>query len=109
MHWQKNVLVVIAALAAAATTASTAPGATAKAKLKAKIHDRTLTVTGTNRDETIALRLAAGDTSTLEVVADGRGADSFSRARFDRVVVDAGGGADTLSIDESNGVFTDTD
>ena len=34
---------------------------------------------------------------------------SFKRSRFDSIVVDAGGGDDTVKIDESNGAFTDTE
>src|SRR5436305_13935791 len=109
MHLHGKVLLV-AAVVTAAATATVAPAAVAKEKVKAKVHDRTLTVAGGNQAQTIALRLAAGDPSTLDVVVDGRVApqDSFKRSRFDRIVVDGGRGDDTLSLGESNGVFTDT-
>src|SRR3954447_6125886 len=109
MHLHGKVLLAAAALTAAAT-ATAAPAAVAKEKVKAKIQDRTLTITGGNAADEIALRLAPGDPTTLEVVADRvAGQDSFARSRFDRIVVDAGRGDDTLSIDESNGRFSDTD
>src|SRR5205814_3132115 len=103
MHLHGKLLLAVAALTAAAT-ATAAPAAVAKQKVKAKVQDRTLTITGTNAAETIALRLAPGDTTTLDIVADRiAGQGSFDRSRFDRLVVDAGRGDDTLSIDQSNG------
>jgi hypothetical protein len=33
----------------------------------------------------------------------------FKRSRFDKVVVNAGGGDDVVKIDEVNGAFTDTE
>src|SRR3954468_24502727 len=108
MHLHAKALLAAAALTAAAA-ATAAPGAIAKEKVKAKIQDRTLTITGGNAADSIALRLAPGDPTTIDVVADrGVGRDSFPRSRFDRIVVDAGRGDDTLSIAESNGRFTDT-
>src|SRR5919201_2222408 len=105
MRYRRNVLVAAAAVAAA-VTATAAPAATAKEKVKAKIHDGTLTVTGTNGDDGIALRLAPGDSSTLEVLVDGGRSERFKRSKFVRIVVEAGGGDDALTIDESNGAFT---
>jgi Ca2+-binding RTX toxin-like protein len=71
----------------------------------------TLQVTGDGSDETIALRLAAGDPTTLVVDDgnDGTADHTFARSAFNRILVDGAGGNDTLLIDESNGVFTDTD
>jgi len=85
-----------------------AGAALATPKVKSKVHKDTLTVTGTNADESIVLRLASGDPTRVEVVV-GTDTDSFKRDKFDHIVVDAGGGDDTVSIDESNGVFTDTE
>src|SRR3954454_19691253 len=105
MHLHGKVLLAGAALAAAAT-ATAAPAAVAKEKVKAKIQDRTLTITGGNAADEIALRLAPGPPAPLAVVTDRvAGQDSSARSRFDRIVVDAGRGEDTLSIDESNGRF----
>src|SRR3954452_6019253 len=108
MHLHAKALLAAAALTAAAT-ATAAPAAIAKEKVKAKIQDRTLTITGGNAADSIALRLAPGDPTTIDVVADRVvGQDSFARSRFDRIVVDAGRGDDALSIDESKGGSTDT-
>jgi len=82
--------------------------ASAKLKVKSKVHKDTLTVTGTNAAENIVLRLASADPTRVEVVV-GMDTDSFKRDKFDHIVVEAGGGDDTVSIDESNGVFTDTE
>jgi Ca2+-binding RTX toxin-like protein len=70
----------------------------------------TLLVRGTPRDDTIVLRLRAGQPGTLEVDAggDGRADAAVSRDRFDRIVVLARGGADAVTIDDANGTFTDT-
>ena len=97
--------VLMAGLAIALVFAGTA---SAKPKAKSKVHKGTLTVTATNADENIVLRLRAGDPTQLEVAV---GTDSrfFKRDKFDHIVVDAGGGDDTVRIDESNGVFTDTE
>jgi Ca2+-binding RTX toxin-like protein len=114
MRWHKHLLIAAAVTLAAGATASAAFGAPAKAKkerVRAKIEARTLTVTGTDRAETIALRLRAGDPSILEIDVDGgRSGDfSFRRTKFDRIAVEAGAGDDVLTIDESGGVFTDAD
>jgi Ca2+-binding RTX toxin-like protein len=95
----------MAGLAIALVFAGTA---SAKPKVKSKVHKGTLTVTATNADENIVLRLRAGDPTQLEV-AVGADSDSFKRDKFDHIVVDARGGDDTVRIDESNGVFTDTE
>jgi Ca2+-binding RTX toxin-like protein len=103
-----RVLSVVAVLAAFGLVF--AGTASAKPKVKSKVHKGTLTVTGTNGDDTIVLRLGAGDPNDLEVDVGGDGtADaSFNRADFDHIVVEAKKGDDTVSIDESNGVFTVT-
>jgi Ca2+-binding RTX toxin-like protein len=69
-----------------------------------------LTVNGTDADDQIALRLAAGQPDTIQVDFgdDGTPDFSFARAQITAIVVDARGGDDTVRIDESNGVFTDT-
>jgi Ca2+-binding RTX toxin-like protein len=77
-------------------------------KLKApKIKHGVLTVEGTNDDDTITLRLVAGSPGKLQVDG-GAVAFTFDRSSFDAIEVDAGKGDDTVRIDESNGVFTDT-
>src|SRR5215212_9936246 len=80
-------------------------------KVKAHVKHRTLVVKGTQGDDQITLRLRAGDPSIVEVVTqDGlRGHKKLRRERFDAIVVEARGGDDHVSIDETNGVFTDTE
>jgi Ca2+-binding RTX toxin-like protein len=75
-----------------------------------KLEHGVLTVTGTSADDTIALRLQAGHTDKLEVdVGDGRKTDfRFDRKHISKIEVDAESGDDFVSIDESNGVFTET-
>jgi len=69
-----------------------------------------LTVSGTNADDRIALRLQAGQPGVLEVDFgdDGSAEFSFERGEIAEIVVDAGNGGDAVRIDESNGVFADT-
>ena len=101
-----RILGVLAALAALALVF--AGPASAKKKVKSKVHKGTLTVTGTSANENIVLRLRSGDPTQVEVVV-GADSDFFKRDKFDHIVVDAGGGDDTVSIDESNDIFTDTE
>jgi len=121
MRWHRHhtitaaVVVMATALVVSAAAASAALGApvamSKKEKVKAKIHDRTLEVTGTSAGETIALRLRSGNPAVVEVVVGNGGSSDFDfrRNRFDSIDVRAGGGDDVLSIDESNGSFTDTE
>ncbi len=101
-----RILGVVAAVAALALVF--AGPASAKQKVKSKVHKGTLTVTATSANENIVLRLRSGDPTQVEVVV-GADSDFFRRDKFDHIVVDAGGGDDSVSIDESNGVFTDTE
>ena len=83
----------------------------ANAAYSARVNNGTLTLTGNGASDQLALRLQAGVPTTLQVdVGDNGSADlSFDRAAFDRIVVNAGGGNDRVRIDETNGVFTDTE
>src|SRR4051794_19381673 len=101
-HW-------LGILAVAGVAVGVPASASAKDKVKAKVHKGALVVTGNGGADAIALRLAGGDPTTLDVIADGSVIDSFDRSRFTTIDVQAGGGDDTLRIDESNGVFTDTE
>ena len=68
-----------------------------------------LSIEGTNAADSIALRLKAGDPTILEVVGDNGSVDfQFARAKISAINVDAGRGNDLVSVDESNGVFTDS-
>src|SRR3954453_16180620 len=105
-----RLLLAAAAVVAGGATAATSYGAAAKPKdVKAKIHLGVLTVTGTKQDDTIALRLRAGDPSVLELVVDGEATDDFKQSQIDRIVVDGAAGDDDIAIDESGGPFTNTE
>src|SRR4051794_38717224 len=76
------------------------------------VANNVLTITGDNGSDVIALHLKAGDPNTL--ILDPGDDDSgtvteFDRTQFDHIVVNAGGGKDEIRIDDSNGVFTDTE
>jgi len=76
----------------------------AGAAVKAKVSRGTLTVTGTTKGEKIALRAATGGRLVVDVKANGTADFTFRRSAFRRIVVNGGGGADTLSINESRGL-----
>jgi predicted lipoprotein with Yx(FWY)xxD motif len=75
-----------------------------------KLRHGVLTIVGTAASDQIALRLAAGDPGALQIdVGDNGSADfTFDRKRIAEIAVDGGPGDDTIKIDESNGVFTDS-
>ncbi|HSD79346.1 MAG TPA: hypothetical protein VLB47_01755, partial [Solirubrobacteraceae bacterium] len=109
-------LAVVAAIAAGAlaTTAADASAASVtkgKPGVRVTVEQRALLVRGTRGDDTIALRLRAGRPDILEVDAGGgAGAGTqVERRLFDRILVDARGGADAVRIDDSNGAFTDAE
>lgn len=85
----------------AATAAKSTP-------YKGAIKNGLLTLTGNSESTKVALRLRSGAPSTLDVdVGDDGTADlSFDRTRFDRITLDAGGGDDTIRMDELYGTFT---
>jgi Ca2+-binding RTX toxin-like protein len=76
----------------------------------ASLEDGVLTVQGTNVSDRIALRLQVGKPGILQVDVgdDGSAEFSFERREIAAIAVDAGNGADSVRIDESNGVFGDT-
>jgi hypothetical protein len=69
-----------------------------------------LRVRGTEANDAIALRLAAGNPAIVQVdLGDDGSADfSFPRTAIDRIKVSARGGDDHVRIDDTNGTFTDT-
>ena len=85
--------------------------ASATATFHGSISGGVLTVTGTGGDDQMALRLRSGDPATLDVVdvATNTVVLSFARAAFNTIHVSALGGSDSVTVDESNGIFTDTD
>lgn len=76
--------------------------------VKTRIKGDVLNIIGSAAADVIVLRLAVEDPTVLEVDANGDGSADFSipRARFDRIEVAGAGGADTITIDESNGAFS---
>ena len=96
---------VVAAAGTAAAPASAAPSVYTPAKLEHGL----LTVKGTAGRDEIVLRLQAGSPEILEVdVGHGYADYSFERDDVTRIVVTAQAGGDLVSIDESNGAFTDS-
>ena len=80
-------------LAAEQTRAASTP------RVQARVHAGTLEITGTPVADTIALRLAPGAPTTLQVDVGGDGtADfSFDTSTFTAINVQAGDGADTVT------------
>jgi hypothetical protein len=99
--------VTLATVCGLADYALAAPPSSVNAAIKRNV----LTVTGTSGGDTIALRLRAGDPSSLEidVGADGTAEFRFARDRFNTINADGVSGDDRLTIDLSNGGFTDTE
>jgi Ca2+-binding RTX toxin-like protein len=71
----------------------------------------TLTVTASNADGSLALRLASGDANTLEVdfADDGSAEHSFDRSKFNSIDVFLRNGNDRFRVDQVNGAFADED
>jgi hypothetical protein len=69
----------------------------------------TLTVMGTSASDRLALRLAAGDTNTLQIDFgdDGSADASFDRRTFSTINVSLLGGDDQFRVDQVNGAFAD--
>jgi Ca2+-binding RTX toxin-like protein len=82
-----------------------------KPKVEARIRRGQLNVLGTAKSDKITLRLKPGNKSRLQVDVGGNGSAEFTfkRSAFNRIVVHGASGADTLSINERNGVFTNTE
>jgi Ca2+-binding RTX toxin-like protein len=76
----------------------------------AQIKHGTLEVKGGDRADTVALRLKAGDSNTVQVdVGDDGSADlSFARSDLSAIKVKMGDGNDSARVDDANGVFTDS-
>jgi Ca2+-binding RTX toxin-like protein len=111
-HPSHAVPAVLAALAVGGLGTAAAQAQPAPAKhIDVKVRADTLLVRGSAQDDNLVLRLRAGRPDVLEIDAGGNGsADaSVQRDRFDRILVDARGGGDAVQIDETNGVFTDTE
>jgi Ca2+-binding RTX toxin-like protein len=74
------------------------------------VRHRVLTITGNSADSKLALRLRANHPRILQLdVGDDGSADfQVDRRRFYRIEIAAGGGNDSVRIDESDGAFTTT-
>src|SRR3954447_9129605 len=98
-------LAVLAAIAFAIT-----PGR-AGAATTAKVGGGKLTIKGDAKADAIAFGLnpAAPDLLRVDVNDDGTTDFSFKRDKFTQIVVNAGGGNDRVRVDNSGGIFTDTE
>jgi hypothetical protein len=76
----------------------------------ARLVHHILRVRGTEANDAIALRLAAGDPAVVQVDLGDNGSTDFSfpRAAIDAIRVSARGGDDRVRIDDTNGAFTDS-
>src|SRR5215217_4838799 len=99
-------IALLAALAAFAATAGQANAATT-----AKITAGTLTVRGDGNDNKLALgiRSTTPDVLRIDVGDDGITDFAFKRDQFESSAVKARAGADSIRIDNSGGIFTDTE
>src|SRR4051812_23301142 len=105
-------LPVAAAAVVAVATAAAYPAQGAAARLRhqlerARLEHHALHVRGTQANDAIALRLAAGNPAVVQVdLGDNGSADfSFPRAAIESISVKARGGNDRVRIDDSNGAF----
>ncbi|HTO08350.1 MAG TPA: hypothetical protein VMR86_14990 [Myxococcota bacterium] len=80
----------------------------AHASYTAALNGSTLTITGDNKSDKLAIRLDPNDATKLDVDVkmDGKPEFTFDLATFDSITISAGGGNDTVLVDESNGSFT---
>jgi len=100
---------VAIALAAAVAAIAAAQGSAAPHGLGAAALDQgALSVEGTPAGEKIALRLEAGRPGILQVDFgdDGSAEFSFARAEVSSITVDAGGGDDSVRVDDANGAVS---
>ena len=99
----------VAALAAALVPAQAAARSQHHSQpAHARLVRGTLRVRGSEANDAIALRLAPGDPSVVQVdIGDDGSADfSFPRAGIEQISVEGRRGDDSLRIDDANGTFT---
>ena len=108
-HTRSVAAVPLVAVAFALTSPYDASAASTA--VNASVRKGVLSVVGSAGPDKISLRLRVGDPSTLEVDlgADGTGDFAFDRSLFTSINVSGAGGADRLTADSWNGVFTDTE
>ena len=80
----------------------------ASAAVTAAVVGNQLQVTGDGADDSITLRLLAGDATQVEVLDGAVVRGTFARATFASILVQGGAGNDTILISDANGAFTDT-
>jgi Ca2+-binding RTX toxin-like protein len=102
--------VVVLVLAALVVPASASAKSDKDDGVRAQVKRGTLEVKGGDRDDAVALRLKAGDSTLVQVdVGDDGSADfSFARGGISAINVKTGDGDDSARIDDANGAFTDT-
>jgi Ca2+-binding RTX toxin-like protein len=101
--------VIAATLATVFATAGRAAAAPTT-RITATVSNGTLIVSGSAGTDDVSLRLRFGDPTTLEIVdVTNSVTQAFNRSDFDAIRVSTLAGNDSIMIDESNGVFTDTD
>ncbi|MGZ4333146.1 MAG: calcium-binding protein [Gaiellaceae bacterium] len=107
----------VAAAGVAVATAAVYPAQGAAARHRhhivrahVRLEHHALRVDGTRANDAIALRLAAGNPTVVQVdLGDNGSADfSFPRAAIASISIEGHGGNDRLRIDDMNGAFTDT-
>jgi Ca2+-binding RTX toxin-like protein len=101
-----------AALIAAGLALHAGPASAAAPRdgIDVSIRNGTLEIVGSSEADELVLRLRDGKPGTLEIDAgdDGKADFKIKRRKFDSIDVEARGGADLVTIDDSNGSFTDT-
>ncbi len=80
----------------------------ASAAVTANVVGNQLQVTGDGADDSITLRLLAGDATQVEVLEGAVVRGTFARATFASILVQGNAGNDTILVSDANGVFTDT-
>ena len=104
----------VAVVAAAAAAINPAQGAAARHKhdesVNVRLDHHTLQVKGTDANDTIALRLQAGNPGIVQVDVGDDGSPDFNvpSAEIEKITVEARGGNDSVRIDDSNGAFTNS-
>jgi Ca2+-binding RTX toxin-like protein len=100
--------VAVATAAAYPAQGAAAPYRHHLASADVRLQHHTLRVRGTEANDAIALRLAAGDPTAVQVdLGDDGSADfSFPRAAIEKISVKTRGGVDRVRIDDTNGAFT---
>jgi Ca2+-binding RTX toxin-like protein len=102
----KRFLPILFAVVAAAALAGPAGAA-----LTVHVANGTLTISGTNASERVAVRLKQGAPGTIQVDLGANGSvdRSVARNRFTKIQILMGGGADAVTLDESKGAFWNTE